>query len=85
MKIKVSLTMVTFRFCCVGVPVIASVEFSTNELPITSWFGGNSINTEGFAVRGTCLQVSVLYLPSCAFPDKSLAFFKPQLVHLLKI
>lgn len=45
--------MVTFKFWCADAPVIANMGFSTDELPIEpSYLGGNSINTEGFAVGG---------------------------------
>lgn len=77
--------MVTFKFWCADAPVIANRGFSTDELPIEpSYLGGNSVNTEVLQFR-TCLQVSVLYLPSYAFLDQSAAFSKPQFVHLLKI
>lgn len=58
--------MVTFKFWCADAPVIANMGFSTDELPIEpSYLGGNSINTEGFAVGDLSSSLSSVLTKLC--------------------
>lgn len=69
MKIKILITIVTFRFQCVDMPVSANMECSVNELPKeASWLGGNSTNTEGLRVREIWVFKTLLCIYQAVHP-----------------